>query len=356
MLDPGGHIVSWNTGAQRSKGYTADEAVGQHFRMFYPPDVAERGHPEYELGVALREGHYEEEGWRVRKDGTRFWANVLITAVFNEAGEHIGFAKVTRDNSERKRLELEREQAVQALASANAELESLNAQLQQAAQDQSQFLAVTAHELRTPIGVLGGSAETLSRHWSELTEDETGELLESMTSSTGRLRRLLADLLTASRLQASKLEMHLEDVPLSEVVNTALRAIRRTHADAEIMVDIPVEVTTHADRDRLTQALDNLLSNALRHGKQPVCVAVRTHDGSAEVRVSDSGQGVAEAIRPRLFERFATGQTKGGTGLGLFIVRELARAQGGEAFYDSNPAAGPSGAFVIRVPVVAEGD
>ena len=216
MLDPTDVIASWNSGAQRSKGYTAGEIIGQHFRVFYPPEEQARQHPEYELRVALSEGHYEEEGWRVRKDGSRFWANVLITAVFNEAGEHIGFAKVTRDTTERQRVLQQREHAAQALAAANSELESLNQRLRQAADDQSQFLAVTAHELRTPIGVLGGSADMLSQHWTRLTDEERDELLQAMTTSTTRLRRLLDDLLTASRLQAGALEVRPEVVSVSE--------------------------------------------------------------------------------------------------------------------------------------------
>ena len=132
--------------------------------------------------------------------------------VFNAAGEHIGFAKVTRDSTERRQLAQERERAVEALATANQELESLNGRLQQAAQDQSQFLAVTAHELRTPIGVLSGSVDMLSQHWRQLPDEDRSDLLDAMTASTGRLRRLLADLLTASRLQASALEMRVEPV------------------------------------------------------------------------------------------------------------------------------------------------
>jgi len=349
MLDPSGHIVSWNSGAQRSQGYAAEEIIGQHFRVFYPPEVAERGHPEHELEVAIREGHYEEEGWRLRQDGSRFWANVLITAVFNEVGEHIGFAKVTRDTSERRQLEQEREQALGALAAANAELESLNEQLQQAAADQSQFLAVTAHELRTPIGVLGGSAEMLSRHWSDLTQQESDELFESMASSTIRLRRLLADLLTASRLQSSKLEMHPEEVEVSEIVTATVASVKQAHHDAEIVAETAPGVRVSADPDRLSQALDNLLANALRHGGQPVRVTVHTSDETVEIRVTDEGPGVPEAMRPLLFERFATGRSKGGTGLGLFIVRELARAHGGDAYYEPAPTTG--GAFVINLPV-----
>jgi PAS domain S-box-containing protein len=350
MLDPNGYIVSWNGGAQRSKLYTADEIIGQHFRIFYPRELQESRHPEHELEIALRVGHYEEEGWRLRKDGTRFWANVLITAVHNSSGEHVGFAKVTRDTTERRRLEQEREHAVDALAAANAELESLNQRLRQAAEDQSQFLAVTAHELRTPIGVLGGSAETLSRHWKDLTDEERTELFDAMTSSRNRLRRLLADLLTASRLQASALEIHAGPVRVADVVADAVATVQSTEPTADIRYDGPPDVTVRGDRDRLAQAVDNLLTNAMRHGVPPVTVTVVAGEETVEIRVSDEGAGVRPTAQDRLFERFATGRSKGGTGLGLFIVRELARAHGGEAFYEPASVATPSGAFVIRLP------
>jgi len=349
MLDPTGHVVSWNAGAQRSKLYSADEIIGQHFRVFYPPELQEQRHPEHELEIALREGHYEEEGWRVRKDGGRFWASVLITAVHNAAGEHVGFAKVTRDTSERRRLEQEREEAVRALATANAELESLNQRLEESAQDQSQFLAVTAHELRTPIGVLGGSAETLSRHWADLTDEERSELFDAMASSTGRLRRLLADLLTASRLQASGLSMQTAPVRIDDVVADAVTTARSAYPDAELNVGGETGVVVAGDRDRLAQALDNLLTNALLHGVPPVTVDVAATDSRVEIRVSDRGEGVTPAMQARLFDRFATGSS-GGTGLGLFIVRELARAHGGEASYDPGPPDGSGRAFVISLP------
>ena len=350
MLSPEGLVMSWNAGAQRTKGYTAEEILGQHFRIFYPPEQQQSRHPEHELELALRDSHYEEEGWRIRKDGTRFWANVVITAVFNPAGQHIGFAKVTRDNSERRRLEQDREQAVEALGAANADLEALNTRLREVAEDQSQFLAVTAHELRTPIGVLSGSAEMLSRHMTELTDTERTELFDAMASSTGRLRRLLADLLTASRLQTSAMEMHTETVPVRDVLTDVVATVHLTHPQAEVVVEESPDLAVVVDRDRLAQALDNLLGNALRHGTPPVRVSVQGDTDWVDIRVSDQGQGVAPSVRPRLFERFATGRNKGGTGLGLFIVRELARAHGGDAFYEQPSPDTPSGAFVIRVP------
>ena len=246
MLDPGGHIVSWNAGAQRSKLYSAEEIIGQHFRVFYPPEVQQRRHPEHELEVALREGHYEEEGWRIRKDGSRFWASVLITAVFNAAGEHVGFAKVTRDTTRRRWLEQEREQAVEALALANEELEALNRRLDKAADDQAKFLAVTAHELRTPIGVLGGSADTLARHWKQLTEEERDELFEAMSGSATRLRQAARG--PAHRLTAAGQRARPRD--LSRAGPGPGRGRRRGGPVHESRRRDPGRVSARADRHR----------------------------------------------------------------------------------------------------------
>lgn len=347
MLSTEGLVESWNPGAQRIKGYTADEIVGQHFRTFYPPEVQAAGHPEHELAVALREGHYEEEGWRIRKDGSRFWANVLITAVHDREGRHVGFAKVTRDNTERRETLQEREAAAIALAEANL-------QLHLAAEDQAHFLAVTAHELRTPVGVLAGTAETLRQHGDELEDEEREELLQGMVSSAGRLRRLLSDLLTASSLQESALDLDLVEVDAAEVAAVAVATVRRLHPEAEVHLEAQPGLVVAADPDRLAQALDNLVGNALRHGVPPVCVRVRAGaSATVELAVSDAGPGVPEEVRGRLFGRFATGRSRGGTGLGLYIVRQLARAQGGDATYaPAEPGDVGSGEFVVSLPLV----
>jgi PAS domain S-box-containing protein len=352
MLDPHGHIVSWNSGAQRSELYTADEIIGQHFSVFYPPEVRAAKHPEHELDVALREGQYEEEGWRIRKDGSRFWANVLITAVFNADGEHIGFAKVTRDTTERRRLEEERQRAVEALAAANAELESLNEKLQRAADDQAQFLAVTAHELRTPVGLLAGSADLLSLHSDQLTDEERSDVMGAISSGTSRLRRLLADLLTASRLQASRVELTRAPVAVRALVEAVAITLRSTYPDTEVVLDELPDVTVDGDRDRLAQVLENLAGNAVRHGAPPVRIGVTNEGPTVRVRVSDAGAGVPAELRERLFDRFVTGRG-GGTGLGLYIARQLARAHGGDATYEPPSPDRPGGAFVLEVPRTA---
>ncbi|MBI2242884.1 MAG: PAS domain S-box protein [Nocardioides sp.] len=353
MLSPEGLVESWNAGAQRIKGYTASEIVGRHFRTFYPPEVQEARHPEHELELALRDGHYEEEGWRVRKDGGRFWANVLITAVHDQTGRHIGFAKITRDNTERREMLEGREAAAAALAEANA-------QLQQAAEDQAHFLAVTAHELRTPVGVLAGTAEMLAAHADELDAEERHELLEGMGSSAARLRRLLADLLTASRLQASALELDVETVDVAALVDAAAATARRTHPGAEVEATAEPGLLVEGDRDRLGQAVDNLVANALRHGSPPVLVSARaagTDPDTVEIEVRDAGPGISEEMRERLFDRFATGRSGGGTGLGLYIVRQLARSHDGEASYrpGGGGADGTGGSFVLTLPRAGAG-
>jgi PAS domain S-box-containing protein len=350
MLDPTGHIVSWNAGAQRSKLYTAEEIIGQHFRVFYPTALQSARHPENELAIALREGHYEEEGWRIRKDGSRFWASVLITAVHNAHGEHIGFAKVTRDTSGRRRLEQERESAVQAVARANAELETLNDQLRQAADDQAQFLAVTAHELRTPIGLLAGSADLLAQHGDRLTDQERDELLETLSNGAGRLRRLVGDLLTASKVQASALDLRIEPVAVADAVSQALATVQSAHPGADVVVEDAQGLCVRADRDRLGQVLDNLLANAFRHGEPPVRIRCEAVGDEVRIEVADQGTGVAPDLRPRLFERFASGRSRGGTGLGLYLVRQLARAQGGDASYVPPSVERPAGTFVLDLP------
>jgi PAS domain S-box-containing protein len=348
MLDPDGVVVSWNAGAQRIQGYTATEAIGQHFRVFYPQDKQEIRHPEHELELAIANGHYEEEGWRVRKDGTMYWASVLITAVYNQSGEHVGFAKVTRDIDERREMQLELENSAEALTRANADLASANENLSREAADQAQFLAVTAHELRTPVTVLSGGAKMLADHWEVMTESDRAELFESIRSSADRLQRLLSDLLTAARLESRALQLQMQPVDVCDVLTRAVATARTATSGSEIVVQCPGELTVQAEPERIAQAVDNLITNALRHGVPPVQVAAIRRGDRIEIEVSDRGPGVADEVQGRLFQRFSTGGRRKGTGLGLFIVRELARAHGGDAWYVA-PDAEP-GRFVISLP------
>ncbi|HKC27930.1 MAG TPA: PAS domain S-box protein [Jatrophihabitans sp.] len=349
MLDTTGTITSWNPGAQRIKQYASHEIIGKHFRIFYPPEVQAIRHPEHELELALRYGHYEEEGWRIRKDGSRFWASVLITAVHNHQGEHVGFAKVTRDIDERRQMLLDSQEAAAALARANTELEVANARLAREAADQAQFLAVTAHELRNPIGVLTGSAKLLITHLDQMTDAERAELGEAVTTSGARLQRLLRDLLTTARIEAKAMSLELNDVDVAGLVTRSVSAARSATPDVDIEVDVPAGLRVRGDGDKLAQLLDNLLGNALRYGAAPIRISARAHGGQVELTVSDFGRGVPSELRARLFDRFISGSTGTGTGLGLFIVRELARAHGGTARYETDAQGHPS--FTVTLPM-----
>jgi PAS domain S-box-containing protein len=351
MLDPSGVVVSWNAGAERINGYTAEEIVGQHFRVFYPPDKQESRHPEHELRIALREGHYEEEGWRIRKDGSQFWANVLITAVRNPVGEHIGFTKVTRDITDLRRVAGERERTMTALGEANRKLERANVELTRGAEEQAAFLAVTAHELRTPLSVILGSADSLATQLDEMDDVERAETVHAMTSSAARLRRLLADLLAAARLEAGMMRLQRQRVELTAVLNDAALSALALYPGAEIEVADEGDLWVDADRDRLVQLVENLVVNAIRYGGGPITLrASRTAADDVRIEVRDHGPGVAESQQSLLFQRFATGN-RSGTGLGLFIVRELARAHGGDAHYEN---AAPGARFVVTLPALAE--
>jgi len=348
MLDPQGHITSWNAGAKRSKGYDADEIIGRHFRVFYPEAKRAERHPEHELEIATRAGSYEEEGWRVRKDGSMFWAHVTITAVHDAAGRLVGFAKVTRDATERRRLVQLQEEGARALAEANRSLEQVNDQLRLAAEEQADFLAVTAHELRSPIGVLAGSADTLAEHHERLSPEERGDLAEGMRRSTNQLRRLLNDLLTVSRAEAGTLLLNPTSVRVDEQLKTLVITARQAWPETAILLEETSEARVLVDPGWFAQMLDNLVSNAVQHGLPPVRVGATVGDGRVDITVQDGGAGVPPEARQRLFERF--GATTGGTGLGLYIVRELARAHGGDVAYRETDAA-----FVLTLPT-DEGD
>ena len=323
MLDPNGNIASWNLGAERSKGYTADEIVGRHFSTFYPQEAVDRGHPEYELERAAREGRYEEEGWRVRKDGSMFFANVLITAIRDASGDLLGFAKVTRDVTERQRLLDE---------------------LAEAADQRAQFLAMTAHELRTPVAVINGFSSTLRDHWDELEEAERREMAAALARSGERLSRLVDDLLTASRLEAGVLEVSPAPTDLAELVGEVVRDL----GAGEVTAEVPA-LRVLADRGRVQQMIGNYVTNALRYGAAPVTITATQQGDAAVLEVRDGGGGVEADLLPRLFGKFQRGTSQEGTGLGLFIVRELARAHGGDAWYEPQPGGGSC--FSLRLPL-----
>jgi len=327
MLDVRGHVLSWNAGAERIKGYTAEEIIGRSFRIFYLSEEQATGHPEHNLQVALRSGQLAEQGWRVRKDGSRFWASVVISPVFDDTGQHVGFAKVTRDQTEQLAIEQERRSALA---------------------EQTHLLAVTAHELRTPAAVIEGSAAVLDEPAVGLSEVERHNVLDGIRGSAHRLKRLADDLTTASRLADETLDLQLAEVSVAQLLTTAAARAEAAEPGVRIRLEIPHGVAVTVDGMRVGQALDNLLDNAIRHGAPPVGLSARVHPGAVRIQVTDAGPGVPAELLPRLFQRYATGGRRGGTGLGLYLVREIAHRHEGEAEYHA-PAASPT-TFEIRIP------
>src|SRR5918992_493959 len=207
-MDPTGHIVSWNAGARRIKGYEAEEIIGQHFSRFYPPDDTESGKPTWELEVATREGRLEDEGWRVRKDGTLFWANVVITALRDEGGRLVGFAKVTRDLTERRMAEARAIEDARRLAESEA-----------ANRAKTEFLAAMSHELRTPLNAIGGYADLLALGIGGRLSEEQEQYVERIQHSQRHLLTIISDLLDFGRIEAGEVVYDIQPVPLSSVVD-----------------------------------------------------------------------------------------------------------------------------------------
>jgi PAS domain S-box-containing protein len=326
LLDTNGIVISWNSGAQRIKGYTASEVVGRHFQIFYPAQERAEGRPERNLELALRDGGHVDEGWRVRKDGSRFWAMAVITPVYDDAGRHVAFAKVTRDQTQQREREEERRSFIDQL---------------------NHLLSVTAHELRTPTAVIDGASGLLQSSWDELSPDSRDEVLRAIRGSADRLRRLALDMSAASRSDSEALPLAMDDVSLTDLVEGAALRAQAAEVGVQITTEVPHEGVFRGDAGRLAQALDNLLDNAVHHGRPPITLAGTTDDHVC-VRVTDAGPGVDPDVEARLFERFATGPN-GGTGLGLYLVREITRRHGGDVAYHP-PTDGTPTAFEITLP------
>jgi PAS domain S-box-containing protein len=378
MLDPGGRVVTWNAGAERINGYSAAEIIGQHFSRFYPQEAIDRGWPAQELRRAEVEGRFEEEGWRLRKDGSRFWASVVLTALRDEAGQLRGFSKVTRDLTERKRAEdalrqlhqdLERRvrERTADLAASNQALEAEVAERQRAEQAlreadrrKDQFLAMLAHELRNPLApVLTGL------HILRLSEADPGTAERAramMERQVRHLTRLVDDLLDVSRIMRGRVEVRREHLDLAGLVRTTAEDRRPVleQAGMSLVLDVPATpVWVAGDPTRLAQVLNNLLDNAVkfRDGGDRVTVrlAVDAARKQAVLDVQDTGVGIPPDLLPRLFDVFAQAdrsldRSRGGLGVGLAVVKGLVELHGGEVRAASG-GPGQGAALTVRLPL-----
>jgi PAS domain S-box-containing protein len=329
-LDTKGCVTSWNAGAQLIKGYSSAEILGRHFSLFYPDEARAQRWPEHELEVAAAGGRFEDEGWRLRKDGSRFWANVVITAMRDEDGVLRGFSKITRDLSERKRAE-------EALQAANKELES--------------FTYSVSHDLRAPLRAVDGYARMLHEDYAGRLDAEGERLLGVIQANARRMGQLIDDLLDFSRLGRQE--------PAIGYVDMARLA--REVAD-ELRGERPVEIgalpTARADSALIKQVWINLIGNALKYSAKKseprVEVGAREESGQSVYWVRDNGAGFDMRYAAKLFgvfQRLHRADEFEGTGVGLAIVQRVVSRHGGRVWAEAKPGEGACFFFSLpRVP------
>jgi len=339
MLDTQGRVASWNAGAERIKGYRADEIIGEHFRVFYTEDARERRWPEEELRRAREQGRFEDEGTRLRKDGTVFWANVVINPMYDHRGVLRGFAKVTRDMTEKKRVEA---------------LESADRQTQE-------FLAVLAHELRNPLAPIANALSLLARKpTADPTELWVREVLGRQTAQLGRL---VEDLLDVSRITRSALVLDRRPADVRPILRHAADASRQWFEQRQqnFNVALPDErLVADVDEVRLSQVVQNLLHNSAKYtpngGRIDLC-AERDGD-EVVIRVRDNGIGMSPDMLSSAFELFKQAQqgldrAQGGLGVGLTLVQRLVRMHNGTVQARSD-GPGRGSEFLVRLPLRPE--
>ena len=323
MLDPGGVVTSWNIGGQRIKGYAPAEIIGQHFSRFYSETDRADGKPLRALRIAREQGRYEEEGWRVRKDGTFFWASVIIDPIY-EDGELVGFAKITRDITERRDAQLKLEQMHQQLAESQ-KLDALG-----------QLTGGVAHDFNNLLMIISGSLHTLKKAVG--TDPKHQRALSAIETATKRGASLTSQLLTFARRQS----VNPQAVRIAERIN-AVREVLDAAVGSTVTLQIDVDPNVWAvmvDIAEFETALVNLVINARDAITGGGIITVSAHNdtpggeddagGHVAISVEDTGAGIAPDILGKIFDPFFTTKPVGkGTGLGLSQVHGFAHQAGG---------------------------
>ncbi|MGZ9216839.1 MAG: response regulator [Candidatus Binatia bacterium] len=328
MLDAGGRVMTWNQGAESVGGYRLEEIIGKYFSCFYTAEDIHSGKPQRILNTAMAGGYCEDEGWRIRKDGSRYWANVVITAVRNGGNELLGFSNVTRDLTRRRRVEVELQAAKENAESAN--------------EAKSSFLVNISHEIRTPMTGILGMAGLLSE--TELTPRQK-EFCDIIKQSGDALLTIINELLDFSKIESGKMELEILDFNLRSVVDDVVALFAKQAADKGVdlvhSMNATVPSELRGDPGRLRQILANLVGNALKFTNQgEVVVEVTVEETGGEwaklrIEVSDTGIGISENKIGRLFSAFTQADASitrkyGGTGLGLVLCKKFVDLMGGQ--------------------------
>jgi PAS domain S-box-containing protein len=345
MLDPDGRVTNWNAGAERIKGYAPDEIVGEHFSRFYTPEDLDVGVPKRALETARSTGRYEAEGWRVRKDGTRFWASVVIDAIKDDDGELIGFAKITRDMSEKREAQLRLEESREQLFRSQ-KMEALG-----------QLTGGLAHDFNNLLTAILGASELALRNLHDA--EKLKRLIDGVRGSAQRGAGLTKQLLAFARAQ----QLEIKQIDLKQFFSEMTTLVRPSlRSNIELVTETSDQLwPVDADAGALELAILNLAFNARDAMKDGGQLKISAHnvvlEGDPEglrgehvvLKVTDTGAGMTPEVVERVFEPFFT--TKGygeGTGLGLSQVFGFAKQIGGAITVDSDPGKGASFCLYLR--------
>jgi PAS domain S-box-containing protein len=336
MLDTDGAVTSWNAGAERIIGYRRDEILGKHLSRFFLPEDVEAGKPWEELAAARRDGRVESEGWRVRKNGERFWARAVVSALYDAGGRLRGFAKVTQDLTERRHLH----------------------DLEKATQNVNEFIATLAHELRNPLAPIRTAVQVMAKAPAGDPAQET--MRQTIERQSAQLARIVSDMIDISRITRGALAIEHTRVDLVDVARRAAEAAAPLvdAARHSLHLQLPGRpVWVDGDLHRLTQLATNLLNNAARYtpANGAIWLVVDVEGPEARLRVRDNGRGIEPELLERIFDMFVQGRTPlkrvaGGLGIGLALSRRIAELHGGSLVARSE-GTGKGSEFTLRVPL-----
>ncbi|WP_416136241.1 PAS domain S-box protein [Aquabacterium sp. A7-Y] len=340
MLDPQGHIESWNAGATAITGHSGAEILGRHFSLFYTAQDTQAAKPVRELARALQQGRAEDEGWRIRRGGGVFWAHVITTPVYESDGRLRGFAQVTRDMSERRRLK----------------------DLEKSSRRMSEFLAMLAHELRNPLAPIRNAVSIMQLEAMQSPRLRTCR--DIIDRQLTYLTRLVDDLLDVGRIATGKMSLKRERIDYRDVVERSIETVlplveSRGHS---LSVELPPEpVDLIGDATRLVQVVQNLLTNAAKYTDDGGTIRLQVCRDGATVTttVSDNGRGIAANALEKVFDLFVQGNdaapAESGLGIGLTLARTLVEMHGGVVSAESG-GVGQGSTFTVRLPCLERAD
>jgi PAS domain S-box-containing protein len=350
-LDLDGKVISWNAGARQIKGYEPDEIIGSHFSRFYTREAIQRGWPQHELEVVNKHGRFEDEGWRVRKDGSHFWASVVITGLRDASGSVIGYSKITRDLTERHKREA-------ALTRSEERLRKHGETLRDTVQRMRDFIAMASHELGNSLTPIHLAASLMAK---DGLDPSTENLRQTIDRHSAILNRIVEDLKDLNRIERGQFSIEREPVVLADVLSDAIEASRplieaRAHA---LQVQLPKEpIALLGDAVRLTEVFINLLNNAARYTAigGHISLMLETTGTHVMVFVADTGKGIAPELLERVFDPFTQlaphdTDAPGGLGVGLTLVRRIVELHGGTVEARSE-GFGHGSEFVVTLPVL----